>query len=201
MPQLIDNVNWRVPRVLALDPATKYTGYAYFTKPERGLDGFIGLRQYGLIRAKEKTWDMRCLEIQSRIRNFIVTMNLTHLVMEYPQFEASRRGMAAARGGDILKLAYLCGCISTGWQLHVAEVMKRKVMLPLASLVTPNQWKGQTPKHVTAFRCFQKFHIAQEKGVDDNFIDAVMIGHFWLLQGEGFRIDYDEGARREDLNI
>lgn len=169
-------------KLLALDPATHYTGYALWDEGPivTKVNTFTPV-QAGVIRVSHEDWDMRCLEMNSKIRNFIVNLDIEYLIAEFPQFQAGNRGMNAARGGDTLKLAYLCGSIACGWQLHQAERMKRsKELIPMLRWVTPSQWKGQLPKDITAQRCFQRYGFQATTEIERNISDAIMIGHYWL---------------------
>jgi len=186
-------------RLLALDPASHYTGYAYF----EGLKGdYMYLHQFGIVRPDDQkdAWDLRCLSLQAKIRGIlIVKLQCTNLIMEFPQVMQSKQGKRAMESGDTFIHAYICGCIATGWQLHMGEVMKKqKIMLPMATIVTPAQWKGQLPKPVTGQRCMKKYGVGIEKKIDDNVTDAIMIGDHWIqaVEMKGERAD---GARRVDL--
>jgi hypothetical protein len=180
-------------KMLSLDPATHYTGYALWEQISiETQKPVFQLVRYGVMKARQDAWDYRCLEINSKIRNLIVKENLHFCVSEFPQFQAGRRGMDAAMAGDTLKLAYLCGSISTGWQLHVAEQMKKlrksvesvrnEELLPFVEWYTPSQWKGQLPKELTAQRCYAKYGFLARTEIDRNISDAIMIGDFWLKQ-------------------
>lgn len=170
-------------KLLALDPGTHITGYAYF---EQLPPSKVALTQYGIIRASQDSWDLRCVEINSKIRNFMVTKQCNVCVVEFPQFQAGTRGMAAARGGDTLYLAYLCGTIACGWYLHMAESMREKKFLdmPFPTLITPSAWKGQLPKEITSQRCEKLFGIEARKTSEFNYSDAIMLGVYYLKQSQ-----------------
>lgn len=185
-------------RLLTLDPATHYTGYAYFES--RG-DSHMDLVQYGLMKAtKKEEFDIRSLEIASKVRNFIIKQQCTEFALEFPEFQSGSRGAHAARQGDTLKLAFLCGSLVTGWQLHVAQVMaktRNEVMLPMAVILRPSQWKGQLPKQVSAARCRNTYNVHATKELEYNYSDAIMIGDYLFKQREWgaggfapFRVDF-----------
>ena len=178
-------------RLLALDTATYYTGYAYFESGDDPLalaGSKMCLIRYGNMKAKQKQpFDIRCLELCAKIRNFVVEEQCTDCLLEYPEFHAGSRGVSASRGGATLTLAFLCGSVCTGWQLHVAEVMKKsrgKVQLPLPQLVRPSKWKGQIPKTISAARCKKKYGVEATKEIEYNYTDAIMMGDWWLKKGE-----------------
>jgi len=201
-------------KLLSLDPATHITGYALHSQCAKQGD-MLGFRldKYGLIKAKTikkadlsgndlKDTNMRCLDINSQIRNFIMVELPTEMVLEYPAFQGGPRGNSAARAGDTLKLAFLCGKIVTGWELYMAEVYKKstlRIMLPMPVLLTPQQWKGQCPKTVTQQRCEDLYGVTLKKKEDDNFIDAIMIGHFWILKNGHLISMTTKKSERQDL--
>jgi hypothetical protein len=158
-----------VRRLLALDPATHITGYAVFetcmpTEPHHWL-----LVRAGNIKAgKTEDWQYRCCVMTSLIGSLLGSTG--NIVLEYPEFQGGLRGAFASRGGDTLKLAFLCGMI---YQMALSTWK--------VQTLTPNVWKGQCPKSVTQLRCEKKYRMAISKGVvDDNTVDAVMIGDYWV---------------------
>ena len=189
-------------RLITLDPATHYTGYAIW-------HGEV-LKQFGVIRAhKSSNWDVRCLELNSKLRNLLVEEKMTHCVSEFPEFQSGRRGMDAARAGDTLKLAYLCGSISCGWQLHSALHLadsQRKGFSPEGILpvepmilwVPPSRWKGQLPKDVSAKRCFDKYHWLAKSEIEKNASDAIMIGD-WFLMESGLKPHGDASWKQVEM--
>ena len=189
-------------RLITLDPATHYTGYAIWQE--------ASLMQFGVMRAtKSDNWDIRCLELNSKIRNLIVEMDVSACVAEYPEFQAGQRGMDAARAGDTLKLSFLCGAISCGWQLHSALYMSDRVHGvvtpegreqpdPLVQWVRPSTWKGQLPKEVSAQRCFARYGWMAKTEIEKNASDAIMIGD-WYLKKKGFEPDVVKAVAHIDL--
>lgn len=180
-------------KLLTLDPATHYTGYAVWSDAV--------LIQFGVIRAhKSSNWDVRCLELNSKIRNLIVDQKMTHCVAEFPEFQSGKRGLDAAKAGDTLKLAYLCGSISCGWQLHSALYLadqQRKYptggmdldvpsVEPMIFWVSPSRWKGQLPKDVCAARCHERYGWLAKTEIEKNASDAIMIGD-WFLREAGLK--------------
>jgi hypothetical protein len=185
--------------LLALDPATRYTGYAYF---EQGLlDPLLRLTQYGVITSTRKeAFDLRCARLTSKIFDLFTEKECTNLVLEYPEFQAGTKGTHAARKGGTLQLAFLCGSICTSWQVHMARMLKDKGFnLALADLVTPSQWKGQLPKPVTAKRCTDKYGIRCDmKERSLNFTDAIMLGDFWTGEN-GLKVTKNPEAKQVDI--
>jgi len=185
--------------LLSLDVATHYTGYAFFKPIAKKDNTFIFyLKQYGNIKGKDKNFDIRCLEINSMVRGFMMGVLPSELLIEYPTFQVGGRGTAASRGGDTLKLAFLCGKIACGWELYIAEMLKKGAHLGLAKRITPVQWKGQTTKAITQHRCEKKYGLKMEQKVDDNWVDAIMMGD-WYITKSGHEVKIDGNEIREDL--
>ena len=188
-------------KLFALDPGTHVSGFAYFEPLDVDPKGIPRLKTYGIIRTQEKDLIWRTMDLNSKIRNLIVGLKPTHLVIEFPQFQGGSRGMAAARGGDTLVLAFLCGVVVDGWSLFQAERMNRgetNSTLVLPMLVTPSQWKGQISKAAHALRCWQKYAIAWDKGIDHTATDAVMLGDWAVTELTGIKPAANADAERED---
>ena len=159
--------------ILAVDPGTHYTGYAKLD--EGGLS-------YGLIKAGGNNWIDRC----ERVAHACHSLGPTHnLVIEWPQFQPGRRGLAAARGGDTLKLAFLCGAIFGRTPNHNIH------------LITPAEWKGSLPKRVTASRCQREYGLSGRQEIDNNWIDAVMLASWFSLTKLGRELKPERFVRRD----
>jgi Holliday junction resolvasome RuvABC endonuclease subunit len=191
--------------MLFLDTATKYTGYAVFEVHQSLTikeNRFASLHQYGIFKAAKGDWQCRCLELTSKISSFIRQLKPGWLVMEYPTFQAGTAGMAAARSGGTLELAYLCGRISVAWEFHITKVMADtgKLFRP-AYLTTFREWNGQLPKEITCQRCEDHFgiHVEHARSIENNFTDAIMLGKWFIEQsGKVGCMKGDGKAQRED---
>ena len=187
---------------LFLDVATKYTGYALYALTEVVDDHAVKveLLNYGNIRAGEGEWKLRCVKLTNKIYRLVGDTLPGMLVLEHPTFQGGSRGMAAARSGGTLELAYLCGMISGQWMLYGAQVYKEtKATIPLANLVTYNQWAGQTNKQITCHRLKEYFLIdADPNSVDNNWADAVMMGK-WFYEAQKVTVDQTHKSERIDL--
>jgi len=185
--------------IMAIDPGTQISGYALFKRTDTGP---FQLKQYGLIKVpRGKTFQVRCIEMQFKIRPIFTKHEVTTVVMEYPQFQAGMRGMSAARKGNTLTLAFLCGGITTNWNLFMLGHFKRtKQELPFVYLTTPSEWKGQLPKAACAKRCFRKYGtVSNYKESDFNWSDAVMIGDWWICEDQEMESKPAEEVIRVDL--
>ena len=169
-------------KLLALDPATHVTGYAFFLGGE--------LHQYGVISSSLKgTWEDRCLRMVGGI-NLVVERQgvLDVVVAEFPQFQSGSRGQAASRGGDTLKLACLCGLILARYPT-------------IAEFVTPSEWKGQCPKLITASRCLKRYDVGASSLNDMNYTDAIMIGDYWLKEQHRLKRSSASTIKQEDISV
>lgn len=89
--------------------------------------------------------------------------------IEFPTFQNSQRGRAAAVQGNTLKLAFVCGFLAP--------------LFPTISvrLLTPTEWKGTVSKEITAQRlCQHPIYGSQLQRLqlDHNAIDALGIAAY-----------------------
>ena len=183
--------------VIALDVATRYTGYGMYryvcdtTKAK--------LVQYGNIRGGKGGLLERSIRIASSVftlRQSLERMDRDNMfmVMEYPTFYGGAKGHTASVHGDTIKLGFVCGTIYGMIQTLCGYSIG-------TTLYTYPSWNGQLPKKVTTKRFFEKFGIyANPNTVDNNFVDACMMGVFHLgtLTPAVTNITADD-AVREDL--
>lgn len=92
------------------------------------------------------------------------------MVLEYPQFEDSERGIVAMKQGYILDLAFLVGYLACSF-----GVSARKTFTP-----SVKEWKGTTPKKAIEVRFYRRFpNLAGAKISDHEYEAAMLI--MWLL--------------------
>lgn len=90
------------------------------------------------------------------------------LVVEYPNWQGSERGLIAAQQGYTLDLAFIAGHLASSFGLTPSNIY----------LPTPSQWKGNAPKAATQARVQRMFGTLQ---IDEHAYDAVgMI--MWLMK-------------------
>ena len=213
--EIKSKVNVIKPKLLVVDPATNITGYAVFEEDSRvSMKGDSDLLtwkliQFGLIKAgkidtsddKLDNMNMRCLSINSRLREWIILNLPSECVLEFPEHQPGR-GIGASKGAHAIRLlAFLVGKISLGWELYMAEIIKRtegRVGLPFPTLIEPHTWKGQLPKHVVNKRCAEKFKVDIVAPNHDNYVDAIMIGEYHI-KTNGHNVNYSEIGERIDL--
>lgn len=103
--------------------------------------------------------------------SFVYREKVDKLVVEYPNFQGSEKGLIAMQKGYTLDLAYICGVLSTGLQLASSNVF----------LPTPLVWKGNMPKKATEARVQRKFGTLQ---ISEHEYDAVGM-LMWLMKEVG----------------
>jgi len=167
-------------KYLFLDTATKYTGYAVYEKMM--LDAHVVvLSEYGLLKGSSADVDSRILLIGEKFMGLVTRIKPVAVVQEFPYFQAGVRGTHAARQGDTLQLARLCGNLEREWNVMVMEARSRNFRMPLMHHVKYNQWNGQLPKKVTCERCALHFGICSNpNSIENNWVDAIMMGKWFL---------------------
>lgn len=92
------------------------------------------------------------------------------LVLEYPQFEDSERGIVAMKQGYILDLAFIVGFLGSSFGVSASKIWTPSV----------KEWKGTTPKKAIEVRFYRRFpHLAGSKISDHEFEAAMLI--CWLM--------------------
>ena len=162
-------------------------------------DGFLFPKIY---QQAESIVTTCCLKTHQFGGHFTLSLKLS-VGMEYPTFQAGSAGMAAARSGGTLELAYLCGRLTVAWEFHITKVMADTGHLfNPAHLVTFRDWNGQLPKEITCQRCEEKFgiHVDNARSIENNFTDAIMLGKWFIEQsGKVSCVKGDGSAKREDF--
>lgn len=95
--------------------------------------------------------------LQGKIRPDLV-------VAEYPQWEASERGLIAMQQGYTLDLAFM-----VGYAVSTLGLVPTKVLLP-----TPFEWKGNMPKTAVKAR-FEKHFQCSADDISDHEYEAAMM--------------------------
>jgi hypothetical protein len=164
--------------VLSIDPSINNVGWA-LSKNKK-------LIKWGIIhpaKDKKKTYLDKCKDIISQIIEIYSDLPDVQLVTEIPDHFGTS-GYIARESGAILKLAFIAGMI---YNID-SDVVS----------YTPNQWKGQLPKHVMTMRLcknepYKSMKIVDWKDIyyckeckvkhpkilfDHNIIDGIGINHF-----------------------
>lgn len=158
--------------LISIDPSINNCGVAVFENKK--------LKDYFLLKSnRSNDYLEKCRYMVSNIDKLYGKLCNCQLVIEIPQHFGSsvERGFLGRESGSIYKLTFLCGMLYNIDDTVVGY--------------TPNQWKGQLPKDVTARRLQKyypkhKFIILKDKDVkfivDHNVLDAIAIGHYYLFK-------------------
>ena len=160
---------------LSIDPGIGGTGWA-FTPASCTTPSIIGCVTPPKRGAWEERFDIALDRLSASISRIVPNWDEVDLVIEIPAvFSSTRRGIAAAGRGDVVKIALLAG-----------GVMRT---FPDANyiLARPSDWKGQLPKKLTerALRDHLGPETVARLGLDDepdHTWDAVGIG-LWYTSG------------------
>ena len=164
--------------LLSIDPSLHSLGFALYNQSleARGTDRYdikSGAWRYGCVHPKGASRQEKWRHALQALVAKAADWRMTHLVIEWPIFFATQRGMIAASRGDTLEIAGLVGYIAGHYRLPADHV----------TLYTPLQWKGAVPKRVTLYK-FERLFGCDPKTVaphyTDDVIDAIMIAEFWL---------------------
>ena len=97
-----------------------------------------------------------------------------HVVIETPIVFQVERGQSSMQAGDIQKLYFTCGLI-------IRALSEIPCIMSIHG-VTPNDWKGQTPKNIVKRRCestmISQGYLPNVPNISLDTIEAVMIGQF-----------------------
>lgn len=180
---------------IALDVATRYTGYGMFRYDLNGSKA--SLIQYGNLRGGSGDIRERCSTIATKVYALRAGLEdkyermSINMVLEYPTFYSGTRGHSASIHGDTIKLGFMCGVIQ-GVFMTVCGVVLYYYTYP--------QWNGQLPKKVTAKRFFEKFGIyANPNSIENNFVDACMMGVYHITKTYPAIKSFIVEGTREDL--
>lgn len=113
----------------------------------------------------EKSWSML-----TQLKQWKQTYGVNRVICEVPE-QWAVAGFQARETGSMTKLMFVCGLLYS----MRGEVEEYK-------LVTPREWKGQIPKRVMENRLredYLKIGVDLAK-IDDNVMDAIGIGHFYV---------------------
>ena len=183
---------------LFLDTATKYTGYALYEKSL--VDPTAILQQYGLIKGGSGKVDDRIIRIVCKFEDMIGELSPMYVAQEFPYFQGGSKGINAARSGDTLQLARLCGHLEHTWLQMVIAARHEKIALPMMINIKFCQWNGQLPKKVTCERMALAFDLMVENwnSIDNNWADAIMMGKWAFENKLNMRVIAGKKMERKD---
>lgn len=148
--------------ILAIDPSVNNVGLARYNTDTKKLRTWLHHPSRKLIGAS-KTQSM--VHLGNSILRFILVEflqgeKIDELVIEYPQWQGSTKGLIAMQKGYTLDLAFLTGVLATGFRLASCNVYTP----------TPMEWKGNIPKKATEKRVEKKFGSLQ---ISEHEYDAI----------------------------
>lgn len=153
--------------ILGIDPSVKNVGIALYDTDteELKLDCFHPIRE-GKSRAQVANQIVRHIWV-----GVLQGKKVDSMVLEYPQFEDSERGIVAMKQGYILDLAFIVGFLGSSFGVSAGKIHTPSV----------KEWKGNTPKAAIEVRFYRRFpHLAGAKILDHEFEAAMLI--MWLLE-------------------
>jgi hypothetical protein len=162
--QLYGNVG----NFLTIDPGLGGTGWAVWSRET--FKALCPPMDSGaiVIARGDRPWWWHCIEIAHRVQ-CIMTQSASGVVyVEQPQFMEAGKGLAAARGGDLIKLTSMFGAIMGACNNQSRQFCP--VPIP--------EWKGNMPKDVFEPRIRSRIPKWSPKTKTSHEIDAVGIGLF-----------------------
>lgn len=152
--------------VIFVDPGTGGTGWATFDFGGRqGDDAFAPLAR-GVIKPtrRYKTWRARFKYIATEFYEVLFEYRPERMVLEWPEFwPRSRKSLAAAKRGDLVKLAALCGAL---------ELAAIQSSCDDSLFITPREWKGGLSKPSVDLRIARAIY----RRYPEHISDAVGMG-------------------------
>lgn len=153
--------------LIAVDPSVNNMGVAVFSIDSKKL--LMWQLLHPSKDCRDNQYD-KSLSLYNKVREWIVRWRVTHMILEVPEYWAVA-GFQARETGSIFKLTFVCGVL---YSLKAKDLQELKV-------VTPREWKGQLPKEVVENRLRNKYLTDVDlKEINDNVVDAIGIGHFYL---------------------
>jgi len=146
--------------VISIDPSINYCGCAI-----HNINGELFVHTLLRPSCKSDDYLKKSKDIYDQVSVLLNTYPNTKLVLEVPQFWGSA-GFMARESGAVFKLTFLCGMLFSLSDTTLA--------------LTPNDWKGQMPKHVVNNRLRKVYPNLDIAKMDHNIVDALGIGHFYL---------------------
>lgn len=149
--------------ILAIDPSVNNVGIAIYDLESKKL-------QLSCFHPKRLNIQYTLAQIALEIRKKIPEDKwITTLIVEYPNFQGSTKGIIAAQKGYTLDLACIAGFLMGNLGLQPFDV----------HFPTPLQWKKNLPKEAIARRFQRYWNLDASKYTDHEHEAAMMIA--WYL--------------------
>ena len=133
-------------KILAVDPSVNNIGLACYNSDTKELRTQLFHPKKGREKAA-----MGIEILRHVLLFFLQGEKVDYMVVEYPNWQGSAKGLIAMQKGYTLDLAFVCGILAAGLPLS-----SNKIFLP-----TPLEWKGNAPKSATEYRVKKRFGILQ----------------------------------------
>lgn len=156
--------------LLAIDPSVNDIGIAAYDTQERTLRTKLHhpMRSFAGAAASQSMVHLSNSVLRYLLVEFLQGKKVDKLVIEYPNWQGSTKGLIAMQKGYTLDLAFLCGVLATGFRLASSNVYTP----------TPLEWKGNIPKDATKHRVQKEFGTLQ---ISEHEYDAVGMIQ-WLVK-------------------
>ncbi len=154
-------------KILAIDPSVNNVGIAWH-------DNELGTTKSSLFKPTRHTMPCICHAICSHLALTVLQKGERpdFVILEYPQWEASERGLIAMQKGYTLDLAFIVGFIAGRLNLAPANIL----------VPTPRDWKKNIPKAATELRVKRYFGSNLRAGISEHEYDALGL-ILWYLKG------------------
>jgi hypothetical protein len=156
---------------LSIDPGLDGTGWSAWSRKDHGL--LVPPLGSGTVECHypEWPWWIRAQAISAAVQNLAWRFEACYIYVELPRFmESAGAGLAAARKGDLVKLAFLVGDIAG--RLCGPPAVRTYVPVPVAD------WKGGMPKTICHNRILERLPGWKPTTKTSHELDSVGIGLF-----------------------
>lgn len=152
--------------LMSIDPSVNNMGAAAFRIENKKL------LMWQLLHPSKDCRDSsyeKSLSLYRKVKELIVRWRVDRIILEVPEYWAVA-GFQARETGSIFKLTFVCGMLYS--LVDIVQELK---------VVVPREWKGQLPKAAVENRLKDQYlpDVDLTK-INDNVMDAIAIGHFYL---------------------
>lgn len=149
-------------KILAIDPSVNNIGLAIWNLTNNKIRTRLHhpVRTFANANESQSMIQLANAALRFIWVDFLQGEKVDKLVVEYPAWQASTKGLIAMQKGYTLDLAFLAGAMATGFKLSSQDVYTP----------TPLQWKGNAPKTATQHRVQKQFGMLQ---ISEHEVDAI----------------------------
>lgn len=159
--------------LLAIDPSVNNVGLAVYDTTTNKLKTRLlhPSRDFKGAAESQSMLHLSISVLRTILIEFLQGRKIDKLVIEYPNWQGSTKGLIAMQKGYTLDLAFLGGVLASGFNLACANVYTP----------TPLGWKGNAPKSATEHRVQKEFGMLQ---ISEHEYDAIGMIQ-WLKKQPG----------------